>query len=192
MIFQKSYTPPSGFRNELLCCFPTDVSYFASDYEAVMASKESLRLWSHSEWPEDTFTKEENKKDLQFHVDDNSAHCAYGYMLYNPEKTQCLGSIYVNPVESLKKYYTIRDGSNSLLETMDARIDYWIRDCPFERNFELSKAILEWIQVDWNIRAGFTARERMTTRMQVYQKLNLEKKLSLEYKEDKSDLYVFQ
>ena len=33
------------------------VSDAAADYEAVMASKEALRVWCDGDWPEDGFTR---------------------------------------------------------------------------------------------------------------------------------------
>lgn len=47
------------------------------DHEAVMDSKEVLREWSGSSWPEDDFTPEGNAEDLAGHIDDYEKDLAY-------------------------------------------------------------------------------------------------------------------
>ncbi len=76
-IFREGFTPSSGFTTDSTTCFFTDEKYYESDFQAVMASKKDLRIWSNSTWPEDDFSSESNKEDLLYHVEDNKTHAAY-------------------------------------------------------------------------------------------------------------------
>lgn len=70
------------------------------DYGAVMETREYLRLWQQSTWPEDDFTVEANRKDLvdleQRHVE----HRAFTYTVLDPDGTRSLGCVYVFPTSA--------------------------------------------------------------------------------------------
>lgn len=103
-IFRPDFHPPQAFESEAIVIFPTNEAFYLSDHEAVMASKEALRVWSQSDWPEDSFTPEQNRDDLLLHVADNKNHEAYGYMIYSPNRKNCFGSLYVNPLAGIPEY----------------------------------------------------------------------------------------
>jgi hypothetical protein len=190
-IFVSSFSPPYGFVTEKYCCFPTDSEFYQSDYEAVMASTLVLRVWSDSDRPSDDFTSEENKEDLAFHEEDNENHSAYGYMLYNPEKTYCFGSLYINPLDSLRENYIIVRGSPSLLTQLDARVDYWIRSGEEKANTELTKEIVHWLVHEWKINVAYVLREKMEEKKNAYIQAGLREKLALEHKETKTRVYIY-
>ncbi|NUN05822.1 MAG: hypothetical protein HUU57_08670 [Bdellovibrio sp.] len=86
-IFHLDFRNPHLLKTDNLIIFPTDTDYFESDDAAVMKSKNVLRLWSQSDCPED----------LGHHVEDNTNHAAYGYLIYSLDRKVCYGSLYVNP-----------------------------------------------------------------------------------------------
>ena len=64
---------PTGFATDELLVRPLRVSDVQADFEAVVQSREMLRIWDQSGWPEDDFTIEDNLADLQEHQDDHEA-----------------------------------------------------------------------------------------------------------------------
>ncbi len=179
-IFKKSFVAPIGLETEAFVIFPTDVLYFESDYLTVMRCRKPLRLWSQSDWPEDSFTAEQNKQDLQAHVEDNEKHSAYGYMIYSPDRTKCYGSVYVNPIGPVLLNYKMTELQRRALLQVDARVDFWTNsECedgstfPLFDDLLLAKRLVQWFSDDWKIRAAFSARRGMTTRAQVYTDLGL-------------------
>jgi hypothetical protein len=63
----------------------------ALDFEAVMSSKEELRAWSASPWPEDDFTPEANVDDLAMHLAEHAQDVAYGFSVFTPTPGACSG-----------------------------------------------------------------------------------------------------
>ena len=185
-IFHKKFDFPKHYSGEAVTIFPTNIEFAASDFDAVMASKEELRLWSDSDWPEDDFTVEVNKEDLQYHVEDNEEHCAYGFMLYDASKTTCYGSLYVNPInrDSFKN-------TKSEMEQFDARIDCWIRtDLEESLKIAIVKELTNWLNSKWPIQWGFTARPTLPQYQNLYSKSGLKRSLTLVYKEN-NELYLY-
>lgn len=189
-IHTESYTPPQFLKTQRFCVFPTDPAYSAPDFEAVMASRAALRIWSASEWPEDSFTLEENRADLQLHVDDNNDHSAYGYMIFNPERTVCYGSVYVNPLDSLTSEYNWLDCEPDT-GAFDARIEFWTRSEYPEIEREITALLIDWFKIEWKIRPLFTAREQMESRRAVYETLGLRKYAELAGRDDGGKLFLF-
>lgn len=185
-IFTKDFDCPKGFRSDGLVCFPTNSNYYLSDFEAVMDSKEDLRAWSNSEWPEDSFTAEENCSDLKLHEEDNKNHDAYGYMLYTPDMKYCYGSVYVNPLD-LSYFVNAQDYEG----IVDARVDFWLRsNLDYELKLNITKYLTSWLDVDWKIRWFFTSRPNMLERSKLYEALGLKKKYELTYLKGNS-IYLY-
>ncbi len=178
-IFRKSFEPPRGLETEAFVIFPTDVSYFEPDYRTVMKCQKSLKLWSQSEWPEDSFNAEENKQDLQAHVEDNIKHSAYGFMIFSPDRTKCYGSLYVNPIGPVILNYKMTDLQRRALSQIDARVDFWTNsECEDESTLPeldrlLTKRMHRWFTEEWKIRAAFSARRGMVLREKLYLDLGL-------------------
>ena len=61
---------PDGLRTEAFVLLPLTAAHNALDYEAVMATQETLRQRGDGEWPRPGFTPEENLADLEGHEAD--------------------------------------------------------------------------------------------------------------------------
>lgn len=186
-IFNKKFDFPKNHNSDIVTIFPTNIEFAASDFEAVMASKEELRLWSVSDWPEDDFTITANREDLKYHVEDNLEYTAYGFMLYDPSKKTCYGSLYINPIhfESFKN-------EKEEIEKFDVRINCWIRT-DIEESFKIDiiKTIINWLNRAWPIRWGFSARPTLPQYQNLFIKSGLKRSLTLVYKEsNKLHLYT--
>ncbi|CAN5592381.1 hypothetical protein BH10BDE1_BH10BDE1_31210 [soil metagenome] len=192
-IFTTNFMPPLELKTDQFHLFPTDAALYTSDYEAVMKSRGSLRVWSQSNWPEDTFTVEQNRDDLMLHVADNQKHEAYGFMLYTLDRNQCLGSVYVNPLSTVVSNYSLTVADRELVEANNARIDFWVSDDVNERlEKSITVSIRDWLKNDWKINALFSAREGMARRIQIYEAIGLEKAASLTGREPGISLLLYR
>lgn len=192
-IFTTNFTPPLELKTDQFHLFPTDAALYASDYEAVMKSRASLRVWSQSDWPEDTFTSEQNRDDLMLHVADNQKHEAYGFMLYTLDRKQCLGSVYVNPLATVLSNYSLTAADRDLVAANNARIDFWVSDDVNETlERSVTVAIRDWLKNDWKIKALFSAREGMARRLRIYETMGSEKAASLTGREPGISLLLYR
>lgn len=188
-IFTPEYRPSSGFSTPELIAFPTDLSFYWSDYQAVMQEKNYLRIWSQSTWPEDDFTAQQNSEDLALHVEDNQTHRAYGYMLYTPDKKFCLGSVYFNSLASLNKWYDINETDHTnLLNKFAARIDYW---CVQGMDKKITMALHEWVKSEWQINVLWASRDQLTERTKTFSALASCLEARLKSKETNSFLELY-
>lgn len=191
-IFVRNYAPQTQFVAHDFVLFMTDVRYAIPDYEAVMKSQESLRIYSQSTWPENDFTVDQNREDLQRHVDDNQNHEAYGYMIFSPDRRVCYGSLYVNPLAPISKYYALTDDLRSVLDQHDARIDFWLVegiDTKLAEN--ILSGVRNWFEREWKIRPLFSARRAMTSRQDLYSKAGLKLQADLQGHESDVNLLLF-
>ena len=191
-IFRPDFQAPQTFENEAVVIFPTNEAFYHSDYEAVIKSKEGLRIWSQSSWPEDSFTPEQNRDDLLLHVADNKSHSAYGYMIYSPDRKTCLGSLYVNPLASLADNYNISAEEAAALAEFDARLDFWVVDGEGALEKQITESIRDWLSEGWKIRPLFACRREMRERQAIYQSLGLTLFLDLTGKNAGSNLMLFR
>src|SRR3954453_16670535 len=70
------------------------------DHAALMESREYLRLWEQSSWPEDDFTVADNRKDLEKLEKWNADHLAFTYTMVDPHDTRCLGCFNLFPTDA--------------------------------------------------------------------------------------------
>lgn len=191
-IFVPEFKPPQILAADQFVLFPTDTNYYKSDYEAVMQSRDYLRIWSQSPWPEDDFTAQQNRDDLQHHVDDNMSHAAYGYIIYSPDRTICYGSLYLNPLAHVPDNYTVTDEERHVILNHHARVDCWIApqiEAEFER--KILEAIQTWLKSEWKIRALFSARIGLDRRQDLYRDMGLQRVADLKSKTSNMTLLLF-
>jgi len=117
----------------------------ALDYPAVMGSRE--RLWAKYGdawgWPPASMTFEHDRDDLQRHEDEIAAHESFNYAIFDPDESQLLGCVYVDP-----------PGPDSPAGT-DAVVSWWVVDAevggPLDRALEAF--VPNWLARAW----GFSA-----------------------------------
>lgn len=69
------------------------------DYAAVMESRTYLRGWEQTGWPEDDFTVEANRADLEKLERRHATREAFTYTVMNPAETEYLGCVYLMPTD---------------------------------------------------------------------------------------------
>jgi hypothetical protein len=124
------------------------------DYEAVMESKEFLRKWEQSSWPEDDFTVEANREDLDKLERRHTAGESFTYTVMNPTETQCLGCVYMFPLDAPVFTRTQISAINGAQwSEYEAAVYFWIRESRLadELDRRLLDAIGPWLKHDWRI-----------------------------------------
>jgi hypothetical protein len=119
----------------------TDV---ALDYDAVMSSRERLRLWSQTDWPADDFTLEQNLADLERHEREHGEGSAFTFTVLDPEGTRCLGCAYFTA-----------PGPNAAPAcagaTHPVQVGFWVRDSEIAAGLDrhLFATLRAWLPEEW-------------------------------------------
>jgi hypothetical protein len=152
----RGIAPPSGFETDGLLVRPITAADAELDYDAVMESREFLRLWSQSTWPADDFTVEDNRADMVKMEDRHKRHEAFGYAVMNPEQTECLGCIYIFPPDA--NWFSGADVTAINIDhwsDCDALLLFWVRVSRIADGLDrrLLEALLDWFEQEWSFDA---------------------------------------
>jgi RimJ/RimL family protein N-acetyltransferase len=133
---------------------PLSVSDAEADYEALMSSRESLRVWEQGEWPSDDFTLEENRSDLKEHEDDHAAGRAFTYTVTDPANEKCLGCVYLYPLGSVLRTMGAGDADVEDVGDYEAYVTFWVRESQLAGGLErrLLQGLIDWLDRDWAFR----------------------------------------
>ncbi len=184
MSFTDSNEPvPAELRTGQFLLRPIVAGDAEADYGAVMETREYLRFWQQSTWPEDDFTVEANRKDLvdleQRHVE----HRAFTYTVLDPDGTQCLGCVYVFPTSAtfLVKSTVTPVGDDEWAD-VDAVIFFWARLSGMEMGMDerLLAALRTWFNEQWKLkRAVYVTNEQFKQQVDLIDCTNLTLKFEL-------------
>jgi hypothetical protein len=136
-------TVPVELRTDAFVLRPLRAADAALDYEAVMATQESLRQRTAGRWPRSGFTLAENLEDLEGHEADFQAHRGFTYTVLEPEDTRCLGCVYVYPLED--------DGGDGEIRDNEAVVWFWVRPDGVAADLDrrLLAALVPWLRSDY-------------------------------------------
>ena len=155
------------------------------DFEAVMDSKDVLRSWSDSTWPEDDFTLDANAEDLAMHIGEHERDEAYGFSVFTPSHDRLLGSLYIDAVAPFREHYLVDAEQERALAGFDVRVEYWLRRGT-EQDFETAflRDVRRWLtQAWWFDRVTFGSRRDAVERRKVYEAAGLTEVARLESKD---------
>lgn len=148
------FQAPEGLRSDEFLLRPILGSDAELDYEAVMESKEFLRTWEQSTWPEDDFTVEANREDMDKLERRHNDSESFTYTVMNPTETQCLGCVYIFPSDS----HLFADSQVSPIDDArwseyDAVVYFWIRKSRLADKLDrrLLDALGPWLKHDWRL-----------------------------------------
>ncbi len=146
--------PPDELRTDEFLLRPILASDAELDYEAVMESKAFLRLWEQSSWPEDDFTVDANREDLEKLERRHAAGESFTYTVLNPAETQCLGCVYIFPTAARlfsKAQISAIDGAR--WEAYEIAVYFWTRKSRLADGLDrrLLEALGRWITHDWHL-----------------------------------------
>lgn len=146
--------PPVGFETPEFVLRPILASDAQLDYDAVMESREFLRKWEQSTWPEDDFTVEANREDMvkmeQRHANGES----YAYTVMNLDQTESLGCVYVfSPQSKWLSAGEVGAVGTDQWSDCDAVFLFWVRKSRLAQGIDRSllDAVLTWSKRDWSL-----------------------------------------
>lgn len=139
------------------------------DYEALMESREFLRVWEQSTWPADDFTVEANRADLARHERQHAAGEAFTYTVMNPDESQCLGCVYIFPTTApMYSRPEIEPVAGEPWTAFEAAVYFWVRTSRLADALDrrLLDVLRQWFAQEWGI-----ARPLILTNEQVTQQV---------------------
>jgi hypothetical protein len=139
---------PEVLRTDEFLVRPLRATDVQLDYDAVISSRAELLLGSGGTWPREGFTLEENLADLQRHEQEHRDRVAFTYTIMNPAETECLGCIYIGPLERLLGH---EGGSGEYLSESTAYVSFWVRKTQLADHLDrrLLQALIPWFQNEW-------------------------------------------
>ena len=141
---------PDGLWTDEFVLRPLRATDNALDYEAVMATQDTLRLRNAGEWPRPGFTPEENRADLEQHEADFAERQGFTYTMVNPAGTRCLGCVYFYPLIAALDRRGV-DAAAAGVEGDEALAWFWVRPegVAAELDRRLLAALLPWARHDF-------------------------------------------
>lgn len=155
MVFgDKNSTIPDRLVTDEFLIRPLVATDVELDYAAVMESKEILRKWEQSSWPEDDFTLADNLKDLERHEREHINRESFTFTVMNPTETECLGCIYIFPRSArwLLQAEATPVGDTEWLD-YEAVILFWIRQSRLAEAMDrrLLDLLRPWFAQEWTL-----------------------------------------
>jgi hypothetical protein len=153
MPFTASDDPfPSGLRTDEFALRPIQEADAERDHAAVMESREDLRLWEQSSWPEDDFTVEANRLDLVNLERRHAEGRALTYAVVDPDGDHSLGCVYIFPTDAtfLAKSAVTAVASDRWAD-VEAVIYFWVRSSRIASGLDrrLLAALRDWFAGEW-------------------------------------------
>ncbi len=148
----ENFNAPELLRTDEFIVRPLQTSDVELDYDAVMSSKEMLRVKTQSDWPADGFTIEDNLEDLERHEIKHHDRKAFTFTIMNPDQSFCLGCVYFNPLSQELSDLKICDEADSKSEIFCASITFWVRESLVDDGMDLKvlNSLAEWLEDEWH------------------------------------------
>jgi hypothetical protein len=164
---------PKEKRTNRLWLRPLRASDAELDYDAVMSSAEMLRRWSQSEWPSDDFSVAQNRADLEYHERQHNEREAFTFTVLNPQGTQCLGCVYIQPLHP-EEIPLCKDVSYA------ADVGFWVRasEIAYDLDQHLLETLCTWFHAEWAFdMILFTICQQETRQAALFQTAGLNRRL---------------
>lgn len=153
------------------------------DYEAVMETREYLRHWELSTWPEDDFTVEANREDLDECERRHIAGKAFTYTVLDPVGEECLGCVYVFPTTAnfLAKA-AVAALTGDAWGDVEAVVFFWVRASKMATGLDrhLLGALNAWFRGQWRLnRVVWTTSEEFTHQLELFRSEGMSERFSI-------------
>lgn len=174
---------PAELRTEEFTLRPIVTDDTELDYAAVMETREPLRLWRQSTWPEDDFTVEANREDLIELEERHAAYRAFTYTVLDPAGTRCLGCVYIYPTSAmfLARSTVVPVGDDEWTD-VDAVVFFWVRLSQMEVGVDerLLAALRAWFKDEWKLeKTVYVTSEPFTQQVDLLDRTDLNLKFEL-------------
>ena len=200
MSFTDPNTPvPTGLRTEWFVLRPITAGDAEADHDAVLETRQQLRLWEQSSWPADDFTVEANRADLVGLAERHAAHRAFTYTVLDPAGTQCLGCVYLFPTDAtFLARSMVTPVADDRWSEVDAVVYFWVRlsrmAAPSPETPGLDERLLaalrSWLPDEWQFRSVvYVTNEQFTQQVDLIERADLALKFRLR-EPDKDGTYL--
>lgn len=174
---------PAELRTSDFVLRPIVAADAEMDFAAVMETREHLRLWEQSAWPEDDFTVEANRADLVGLEQGHAERRAFTYTVLEPNGAECLGCVYVFPTSaSFLAKSTVTPVGDDKWADVDAVVYFWARLTQMEKGLDerLLAALRTWFREEWRAeRTVYVTNERFTQQVDLIDRTDLSLKFEL-------------
>jgi hypothetical protein len=181
---------PDKLQTEEFLVRPLRASDAALDYDAVISSRAELLLHSGGVWPREGFTLKENLADLEMHEQEFLDRAAFAYTVMNPTETECLGCIYIDPLENFLDH--VPEGAGYLLDKT-AYVTFWARQSRLadELDRRLLQALISWFRNEWAFEhVVFLAQKPQERQIRLYEEAGLRFVYTLRPRRESLDVYL--
>ena len=186
MFYPASAIVPAALQTDEFLVRPLRATDVELDYDAVITSRAELLLRSEGRWPRKGFTREENLADLVRHEQEHLDRVAFTYTVMDPDETECLGCLYMNPLRRLLQRAGL---SAEHVPDDSASVTFWVRQSRLQDNLDrrLLEALIPWLRTEWS----FSLITFLTKKVQMRQiQLFEEMELPLQYTLSRSVVYL--
>lgn len=185
-------TIPDRLRTDEFVLRPIVADDAERDYAALMETRQLLRLWQQSSWPEGDFTVAANRADLLDMQQRHEARLAYSYTVLEPAGhrpaapttapsdpggDECLGCVYVFPTDaSFLRKATVTPLTDARWADVDAVVYFWVRLSRLETGMDgrLLAALRSWFTDEWGFRrTGYVVSEQFTEQLELFRQTDL-------------------
>jgi len=172
------FNVPEGLTTDDFVLRPIVAADAEMDHAAVMESREFLRKWEQSGWPEDDFTAAANREDLEKLEQRHSDREAFTYTVMNPAGTECFGCVYIFPPDA-PMFATARISAvgDGLWSDYGAAVYFWVRKSRLatETDSVLLDALRIWLAQDWNLEDHLiVTNEQFTQQVEMIERTDLQ------------------
>jgi hypothetical protein len=174
---------PTGLATDEFVLRPITADDAELDHRALMETREYLRLWEQSSWPEDDFTVEANREDLRGLEQRHAEHRAFTFTVLDPSGTECRGCVYIFPTTAKflarSKVTAVGDDDWS---RVDAVVYFWARLAQMELGMDarLLHALRAWLAVEWRFtNAVYVTNEQFRQQVALLESTDLQLKFEL-------------
>lgn len=168
---------PAGLRTDEFLLRPIVADDAEADHAAVMETREYLRLWEQSTWPEDDFTVEADRRDLVELEERHAEGRAFTYTVLDADGRECLGCVYVFPTgASFLAKSTVTPVAGVAWEEVELVAYFWVRRTRMANGLDerLLAALRAWFADEWRVpRAVFVTNEQFTQQVDVLRRTDL-------------------
>jgi RimJ/RimL family protein N-acetyltransferase len=142
---------PAGFATDEIVVRPLRTSDAAIDFEAVIESREMLRMWEQSDWPADDFTLEDNRADLEKHETEHEAGQAFTFTIMDPTERTCLGCIYIHGLRGILEAFAPTNANSHAASDCAAFVTFWVRASRLQDDLDarVLRGLIQWFDADW-------------------------------------------
>lgn len=138
-LLPENFVVPTLLETEQFRLRMLSVDDVVLDYDAVMTSRDHLHsvFATHTVWPADDMTIEQNLEDLRQHQQEFETRFAFAYTVVSLDESLCLGCVYIYPASRFVPY--------------DAHVYLWVRKSELEKGLDavLFATVRDWIARDW-------------------------------------------